>query len=330
MTEAKIKLQKVAVRDTLHLFGGLRAGTHQDEFLVIYPTRTAGELEIRDITDTRDYRSAIRRVGLDLIGHDSISNQGRFHLADWHLFEPEAPGLASPLVKWPQIAFSAHKLGDAEATEMARDVAFALRTSSLRLRDICHAYARQNDYAVLKKIAPGTKFSNVESFDLYMALHAFLTEASSARDYLARYVAKRVLNILDIETMAGLYRHVRSCQPSHGLAEEILKVCDQNRPEGWMARLTRFRNLVIHKSPITKWSEQKYLTSNELLVGESQLLTIYLGIPRDPINAPNDNYVDALVHFRSLLLQLLRFASLVVEASSIKPEMPNITERDLR
>ncbi len=97
-----------------------------------------------------------------------------------------------------------------------------------------------------------------------------------------------------------------------------------------MARLTRFRNLIVHESPITKWSEKNFLTATELRVGESRLLMIYLGIPIDPINSPSTNYVDALAHFRFLLLQLLTFASLVIEASSIKPEMPKITDADLR
>ena len=79
-----------------------------------------------------------------------------------------------------------------------------------------------------------------------------------------------------------------------------------------------------------RWSEKRYLVANVLNVGNREVLTIYLGLPRDPINDPGGDFIDALSHFRDLLMLLLRFASGVAKVSPIRPQMPQITAADLR
>jgi hypothetical protein len=110
----------------------------------------------------------------------------------------------------------------------------------------------------------------------------------------------------------------------------ILSICDEDRPDGWMAQLSRYRNLVVHRAPITSISEKRFLTVKHIGVGTYELKKVYLGIPKDPVNGTTKDYVDALPRLRDLLVKLLQFAEVVAKASPIRPSIPHIDMRELR
>jgi hypothetical protein len=234
-------------------------------------------------------------------------------------------------VTWRHIAFAAHENGDGDAADLASDIAFTLHAAEVRVRDISRGYGWQNEFAVLTSKVPDRHFSNVELInDLLPAVHSFLSEAGSARDYLSHYVAAKMLSLPDIDSMKGLH----SWYKKHGavgdvVGTEVLKVCDRTIQDGWMARLTEFRNIIVHRSPITRLSEKKWLSTRLQNIGSEEALLIYFGVPRDPISNPRSDFVDALDHFRDLPLLLLRFASLVASVSPIRPQMPHIKASDL-
>jgi hypothetical protein len=97
-----------------------------------------------------------------------------------------------------------------------------------------------------------------------------------------------------------------------------------------MARLSHYRNLVVHRAPITNISEKRFLTVNHVRVGTHELKKIYLGIPRDPLTGTNKDYVDALCRLHDLLVKLLQFAEMVGKVSPIRPSIPHIDMRELR
>lgn len=323
-------MKTVAVIDELHLFGGIRAGTY-DGHLFLWPTTTGKGIENADVVDTHAYRSEFLRLGLDLVGWESLSEiDGTMH-AHWTLFTLNNG--TGGIDDWSGIAYAAHLIGDIEASEMARHVSFSLQAASLRLRDISQAYGWQCLHVVNSKTACGQRFGNIETFDLFVALHAFLTEACSARDYLAKFIARKVLSLPDpatIGTMSALHRRLKvGILPATALSQEVLKICDKRSADGWMARLGHFRDLIVHEAPISTFSESVYLVAKPITVGGLTLPSIYVGIRRDPF--VNDGaFVDALVHFRWLMLQLLAFSRLVIASSPIRPQVRHFTDADLR
>jgi hypothetical protein len=211
--------------------------------------------------------------------------------------------------------------------ELAKHISFSLRTSSFRLRDVSREYGFQNLCAVRQRMEEGRRFSNVETFDLFMALHSFLTEVCSARDYLARFISKYVLPGTNGTSMARLHKKILKDRISHPVAKLVSRVCDSQSSNGWMARLSQFRNRIVHVEPIRNVSESEFVCVDR--VARSPFAIIYLGVPKDPMNAVEGNYVDALAHFRSLMIEMLDFARSVASYSPVRPEIPQILEEDL-
>lgn len=331
MTEPKFKISSVPTTDELHLYGGIRAFTSKDNGLVMWPTVEGNGVENASVSDKRAYRQAFTQVGLDLIGWEAISEINGTTHSTWYLFDSDT-GMHG-IDDWAGVAYAAHLAKDAEAESVARHISFSMNAASLRLRDISQAYHFQCLHVVQSKIGCGRRFQNVEMFDLYMALHSFLTEACSARDYLARFIALRVSKFAGstkIGTMNALFqRLMKEGSNNEPLLHEILAICDKAKPDSWMARLGRFRNLIVHEAPIRSLSKDTFLVANPVEISGRILPSIYVDIPSDPFS-DTPTFVDALAHFRGLMLRLLSFSKSVITASPIKPRIPHFTDADLR
>ncbi|MEI9990195.1 MAG: hypothetical protein WDM86_09165 [Rhizomicrobium sp.] len=315
----------VTISDVLYLLGGLTAGTHQDGRLFIAPD-TKGNLIRFELQDKRGYATAFRKFGLDLLGWESVGPD----YSVWHVFPQSADG-KSPSDFWNGIAYASHNAKNVELEELARSISFSLLTASLRMRDICREYAFQNLQATKQHVVPGRRFANIRIFELYMALHSFLAEICSARDYLAQFMAVHFLKAKDVRTMAQLYGSLKKFPPDQTPIQDlVLKMCDESSSDGWLARLSRFRNLIIHSAPINKIAKDRWLTANTIDIQGKEFYQIHLGVPLDPIADPNGSYVDALAHFRQLMLLFFGLARTVGDMSGIQPETVSITDADLR
>ncbi|HEY3910431.1 MAG TPA: hypothetical protein VGM07_11115 [Stellaceae bacterium] len=93
------------------------------------------------------------------------------------------------------------------------------------------------------------------------------------------------------------------------------------------AQLGYLRDLVVHESPIITFAE-RFVTGEALFAGKHPLLSVRVGVPRDPIDRMDDDYVDALGYFRQLLIQLLQFSRLAALSSGIKPVVPHLNLTD--
>nr|HMN51749.1 hypothetical protein [Xanthobacteraceae bacterium] len=253
---------------------------------------------------------------------------------NWYLVEKVGGFGASQ--KWSQIAYSAHKSGlSSEIVELAKKISFSIRTSSLRLRDISFEYHRQLADAIIGEKEQSRVFSNVKIFDLYMAIHSALVEMCSARDYLAQFISEHILRISRCSTMAKLAQKLNSILSDEKVILQIREAYHSSSPNPWMAKLGRYRNLIVHQAPIANFSE-RFIR----LLPSSKFLMTFLGIPKNPMTAkereirmpsklPSGDFVDALTEIRSLLAELCYFANLAADASGIKPEIPTITDEHL-
>jgi len=55
---------------------------------------------------------------------------------------------------------------------------------------------------------------------------------------------------------------------------------------------------------------------------QSPFAIVFLGVPKDPIKAVDGDYVDALTHFRNLMIEMLQFARSVASHSPVPAEIP--------
>lgn len=328
MKQPKITRSTIIISNTLHLSGGLRAGTHQSNQLMIYPS-IKKKILLLSISDTRGYFTQFQKMGLDLMGHEEEwEKDGIFH-SSWHLFLKGNKTGDDITNLWSGIAHTFHKNGEKAANDIAHDIVFSLRTSLLRLRDISREYGHQNEIAISMGVQAGLGFSNVRIFDLYMALHSFLVEMCAARDYLAKFISHQIFSDTKTDNMSELYKKLKNKPESHPVCQLVLNICDQDKPDAWMARLSRYRNIIAHRAPISRISEKRFLTPNLLVAGSENFFTIYLGVPSDPIVSMDTNYVDALSHFKNLLILMLEFAEMVGKLSGCVSELPHITENDM-
>lgn len=322
---------------TSYLSGGLCAATHKGGCLMLRPTVSGGALLFNRVTDLKGYYAAIRSHGFDLIGTERVSDpDGLLAMGDWYPFDPGRQRTALAVDQlWSQIGNTCRQAGDTSAADLARSITFSLRASALRLRDCAKEYHWQNSNAVVQKQRPGGRFSNIKSFDLDIALHSLLVEMGSARDYLAHFISRQMLKERSpVDAMVALHERAKrgklpSASPHSVLIDEVLKICDEEHSEGWMARLGEFRNIIVHRSPISSLAERHFLIADTVSVGDHALYQIRFPIPSDPFNTSASEQVDALNHFLDLHRRLRAFAQLVAEASGIKPTMLNITDNDL-
>jgi hypothetical protein len=321
-----VKYEVKSVIDELHLSGGIRAGTNEDGQLVIYPTVDMVGA-VFSITNKEKYFSFFQSMGLNLIGHETTMDDNVLSHVDWHPFMPSSLNAAD---EWSQISYGAKQTKNESASDLAHYIAFSLRTAALRLRDVSREYGKQQIYATSKKLSPNGHFSNTNIFDLYMALHSFLVEICSARDYLASFISSYIIkDIKRVDSMAKLLEELKKRQSNHELAQLILQICDPENENGWMAQLTKFRNLIAHQAPINNHTENKWLTAHSLKAGQKQFLSIYLGVPKNPLKPENKIYIDALEGFYGFMVQMQIFAQNVAEQSGIEPQVMHLTEADL-
>lgn len=323
-----MKFGQATVRNELHLFGGLRAITNTRNHLTIFPTMTGSLLECLTVTEKSAYYNFIRSIGLDLIGQEQhIEIEPGLEQSIWQICQPNRHPQYMSDDLWSGIANTARGAGNKDAADLAKHIAFALRTSGLRLRDCASEYAWQNDYAISQKLGENMRFSNIKSFDLYMALHSLLADMGTARDYLGHFISRFICrDAKPVDSMTRLHERAKSGKlainnaRTNQLVDTIIAICNPKRPDGWMAHLGEYRNIIIHRAPIGSLSK-RHLQAKTLTVGEGRLYQIHFGVSRDPFSE-EPQYVDALEHFRQLLLNLLDFALNVAIASEIKPSNP--------
>jgi hypothetical protein len=329
--------------DVLYLTGGLRAGDHKGQ-MAIYPSGTTGGLTLfPNVKETKLYYKAIRALGLDLIGVEQNfeTAPGEPPNSIWRQFDlPQKERTYEFRIvdTWGGIANACNERNDKEAAELARHVAFSLRGSELKLRDCAEEYTWQNEHAVFAKIREDGPFSNLKSFDLDLALHSTLVEMGTARDYLARFISEFIFREPNpVDAMAGLYKRAKGgalqCDeaPSRKrLVDELLVICDKDRPDGWMARLGRYRNIIVHHAPIGSLAERKFLVAKQIKTSSSYLVRIVFPITADPFGKENPGQnVDALERILELQRQLRGFARLVADCSGISPTLVHLTDKDI-
>lgn len=327
---------EVVVTDDLHLSGGLRAATHQDGYLLLFPAPGKKTISFRSVTEKTEYHRVFKSLGLAFVGVESVSDIRGIEQRDWQLIGRKNP---PTYVLWSNISHTLRERGLKEAALSARKVSFSLLTSSLRVRDISREYHQQLSDAIMSGREGGRAFSNVKCFDLYMATHSALVEMCSARDYLAQFSSAQIFGLPLQKTMAKLRGSLSRKKTLNDLEKSLIESSDHSSSDPWLYKLTGLRNLIVHQSPINNFGEH-FLRLQPIKLNDSELLKVYFGIPRNPKDAverlkdfPETAYsadhIDALDYIHWLMWKLNGLAVALASASSIPPTMMTITDKDI-
>jgi len=318
-----VRISTVNVRHDLHLIGGVRGGVLRSGALGLYPALGRDVVEL-PVTDTRAFVDATIAIGVELFGYEERWPEDE---TVWYLIESKR-GLKYPSeIVWGHIARSARKAGNDEAAGIASHASFALRTAGLRLRDISREYRFQNSHAVRHKTRDGGKFDNLRSFDLQMNLHSLLADLCTAREHLACFAARYILDLGRTDwRMAQLAKRLDANPVDHPLADKLNAIL--NDDGGWMDQLVSYRNFISHQAPIEHLGD-KYLRARHIAVENALVYRIEFRIPTHPKRPTEGQRVDAMERFRFLALKMRELAALIATWSPYKPEIPTISDCDV-
>jgi len=329
MTNSKIQVAHVNVARCIHLVGGLRAGTSPNGKLHIQvlgtPLKSSNIVEI-GITEQRHYVRYFRSIGLDMVGFEDMSTEKGYATSLWHAWDPDAKSIETDIdFIWSGIANAFRNRADNEGYDVSRNIIFGIRAVSSRLRDISEAYGNQSTFAFCHDYEPNIRFENLDTFDVFLAIHSFLVEMGVLRDYLATFLAKKLFEIPKVDRMAKLHKRCTK-MTFDPVAQHIVNICDKNLADGWMAQVSHLRNLIVHSAPITSRTSLAALATQQCEIGPHSLTKVYLGIT---IASPISREIDALEHCVDLSRKMWKFARYVASVSGMRPQPVTITDDDL-
>ena len=326
----KNRMSTISVSRCIHLLGGLRAGTGHDGQLIIHPMGTPFRpvpVVTVSISDQKQYVDYFRSIGLDMIGFEKIHTDRGYTHSAWHGWDPDAMSAEEDLnYIWPGLANAYRQEGDPEGDRLSRNVTFGLRAITVRLRDISEAYCAQTVMALCFGHKPGIRTKNLETIDVFLSLNSFLVEMGVLRDYLAAFVAVKRFGRYDITKMAKL-RNVCKEYGNDPIARHILKICNRDGTDGWLAKLSGLRDYIVHEAPISSRTAFSGVSVQECIVESHRLPMVELKIS---LPDSSDVQVDALVHCLELYRKMLKLARYVAVSSGQQPKTIHLTDADLR
>jgi hypothetical protein len=279
----------------LHVSGGIRAlrrgqAGYSWNWFPILRDGQLGELDPRPISAIADICTT---HGLELFGLDELSGMGTPMISrSWRSLNGPDRGEVQPAELWGVIAFNADQDGDARYANLARNIAFSLQAASIRLRDASDHYNDQLMAAVARKERAGHRFSNIPMMDLKLAFHSVLSELASARDYLAAVLAYELRAPGKIDAMNRfadwLGAASRADLRTRPVIAEMLAAYDKTAPDPWLFQLTEYRNLFLHRQPLSSAAAQ-WLRYEEKLVAPFVYPYIEMPLGVDDPSAPGQD-----------------------------------------
>ena len=272
-------------------------------------------------------------IGLNLIGVEKFTRRFDGPVRDWWpIFRNELRAFSNnalyePARLWRQIAVAAAVAKDTDALQIAQGIAYSFAGASIRLRDLAENYTRQ--FRLYRRYSIGSGFRSSYDEEVFVNTHSFLVELCAARDHLAQYVAKTRFNGLKVDSMARLRDALcRSPPMNDAVGKLILKITDSSDQKGWMARLSRYRNIIVHQNPLPALKGADAADWKDLPLATGQIMkSISIYIPDDPCDIHNNAKCDLLDRCADMLANM---ASLSWYIAKNSPYLPVIESLDFR
>lgn len=275
---------KVDTTIALHFTSGLRATKIGNEWQIGPLLREHGVSSLTGIPEG-EVCGLGGAMGPVLFGIDEIVPVDPYLPARlWRPLLGLPEGAHLPSDSWGMIASSSRQAGDDSYANVARNLSVSLWAAGLQLRNASDEYHKQLFAALASGRKVGARFSNMRVIDLQLALHAALVDMSSARDYLAQVAARRVNAPSKIDALSRLVGWLK--KPANAAAKRdvlvahLLAASDPTTTDPWLADITDYRNLFVHREHIGagKAANRLVLQERQSPVGAVRTITMPMQI----------------------------------------------------
>lgn len=252
-------------------------------------------------------------IGADFLTH-ALQLEGRLP-AEWRPFfkYQKSDWLADDVIQvWRNISDAAHKARDGRLWDLASRIAYQLRSSSRRLRQLSEAYQQalaantgETDFDV------GGRFDDGFVQQVYFEVQACLVDACILRDVLAEFAAHLVYgpqlgnSTIKVSSIGALRKKILTKLPSRDkMADDLLAATAEN---GWLHELGAYRDLIVHAAPLVKAEMRLLAVKRSLpLEGSAGVPALSLPLPAAPFAIGHDRATGSL--FEDFDEQVRRYA----------------------
>jgi hypothetical protein len=269
-------------------------------------------------------------IGLSLIGVEKLTRRFDSPVRDWSpIFRNEPRALVDnvfyePARLWRQIAVAAAVAKDTDALQIAQGIAYCFAGASIRLRDLAENYTRH--FMKYRGYSIGSWLRSSYDEEVFVNTHSFLVELCAARDHIAQYVAKTRFNELKLDSMARLRDFLRRTPSTNdAVGKLILKITDSSARKGWMARLSRYRNIIVHQNPLPALKGADAADWKDLPLATGQIMkSISIYIPDDPCDIRNKAKCDLMDRCADMLANMASFSWYIAKNSPYLPVVESL------
>jgi len=301
--------------------------------------------------------AALRNEGFSIIGTTFVTcpeeRQG-LRPPEFRAAGPE-PGwlVLDTKNQWRQISFGAGNAANMPLLDIASRIASNLTYSQMRVGDLAKAYSRQLRGSVsAQKPKDYLAFKDMNSFEVYKAIHALFWEMAVLRDRLAEFAASFCLSRPKTTRMSSLRKSLRSEPSGDPLAVQILGATDPLN--GWLAKFSSYRDCFTHVAPMEQAANIAYAIQDMRAVSARLTVPqIYYPLPKDvqglmrrrsegaPFSSVEElaaastgrhdrsSEPDALEYLHGCLNQLAGLSRELVKRSPIAPKPIELTKEDI-
>ncbi|WP_267105201.1 hypothetical protein [Xanthomonas sacchari] len=267
------KKSKIRATQVLCFTGGLIAMPVEIGGFILGPMAFNGhDLVYEGPLPLPDIHSLAKQAGFYYVGAKEIHEDGGPERSQfWYPSVGEVRASEQSADSWAAIAAQARAAQDDEYSCIAKYLSISLRSAGWRLRDIGDLHHEQLRWALLRNRSSGERFANVALHDLYLAMHSFLTEICSARDYLVQIAARRVCAKRTIDGLARLQEWLKKGNNFYARDDAMIKMLiaavGSEESPGWLAQLGEMRNMFIHRQPMAASSDSAALLFRRVAAG---------------------------------------------------------------
>jgi hypothetical protein len=281
----------------VHLPGGISAvnGPPHNREIRFKTQTTDGKIPHLQITAYRDLSIALWQIGFKkVIGVDYFTDQNQIE----GVFPPQWKSkitsgnnsLAFDVEqqRWSAIAFNAHKEKDPLLYDIARRINTQLMTLDLSLKKLSLSYQKQLSSLTFeeKKLQCGNLYSDLNTHEVFDCFQHFLFDACILRDYLSEAYSELILHKCEvlkkpITSFSGLISFLRKHnQSSESFIETLL---NDSNPNGWLKKLTDYRNIITHVCPMSQLTKFAAVKSVEFKLDQNKsIMGVSVPIPLTP------------------------------------------------
>lgn len=279
----------------LHLYGGGRVLNGMDQTADLRPHAMNGKSASLNIKSYGGFYGDIRRLGLQIVGCDFFHTEEQaksFDPPEWRSINLASPAwlCADQGHDWSFIANSAFLQRDGLFYDIASRISHQIRACEWRLRQLSEAYSDQlNGRLLSKSFKTNERFLDGYTSLCYLALHSFLVDACTLRDYLSEFYSEAIIRKDDpsakkITALSGLLK-VWPSQPPQDKAGKELRT--SSLPGNWLYELGAYRDLVVHVAPLAN-AAKTLMAFTKIIEFQGELLpAIQLPIPNKPAMVKN-------------------------------------------